>query len=114
MGLLDSIKRLLGAAPSGASSDRGLYYFLRCDKCGEIIRFRVDPRWDLEEQFEESSDFPTSYAASKDVVGQKCFRTIHATIEFDRGKREVSRSASGAQFVTAQEFEQTREVPPPP
>jgi hypothetical protein len=86
-------------------SDGGLYYYVRCGKCGEAIRVRVDRNNDLAQEFEGGGDHPSGYTATKGVVGKKCFRQMSLTISFDSGRREVSRSIDGGDFITREQFE---------
>ena len=87
------------------SSDGGIYYYVRCGKCGEAIRVRIDRNNDLAQEFEGSGDHPSGYSATKGVVGKKCFRQMSVTINFDGARREVSRSIDGGDFITREEFE---------
>ncbi len=102
MGFLGSLLKLLGGG--GAPADRGLYYYVRCDKCGEKIRFRVDPRWDLAPSYEDG-DQASSFSVTKHIVGQKCFRPIEVSLTFDRNRKESGRLATGGQLITAEEYE---------
>jgi len=89
----------------GEPRDNAFYYYIRCAKCGEAIRLRVDRANDLAQDFDGSGDNPTGYSVTKGVVGKKCFRTISVTIKFDGARRESSRSIDGGEFITAEEFE---------
>ena len=77
---------------------------MRCAKCGEKIRVRVDRANDLAQEYEDGGDSPTGYTATKGVVGKKCFRVMSMTVKFDKSGREVSRSVDGADFITAEEY----------
>jgi hypothetical protein len=87
------------------SRDNGIYYYIRCAKCGEKIRVRVDRANDLAQDYEGSGDNPTGYTATKGVVGKKCFRVINLTIKYDGSRREASKSIDGGEFISAEEFE---------
>ena len=102
MGFLNSLLKLFGVG--SAPADHGLYYYVRCDKCGEKIRFRVDPRWDLSPDY-DGGDQASRFTATKYIVGQKCFRPIEVTLTFDRDRKESGRSVSGGQLITAEEYE---------
>lgn len=93
------------AGGAGAPRDNAFYYYVRCDKCGETIRVRVDRSNDLAQDFEDGGDNPSGYTVTKGVVGKKCFRTINLTVKFDSARREVSRSIEGGEFITADEYE---------
>jgi hypothetical protein len=85
--------------------DGGIYYYVRCSRCAEAIRVRVDRANDLAQEFEDGGDHPSGYIATKGVVGKKCFRTMSLTIRYDRGRREAGRSVDGADFISREEFE---------
>lgn len=103
MGLLDGLLKLLGGG-GGARADHGLYYYVRCDKCGEKIRFRVDSRWDLAPSYDDG-DQASSFSVTKHIVGQKCFRPIEVTLTFDRNRKESGRTVTGGQLISAEEYE---------
>ena len=106
MAFLDKVfGGLFGKGGGSAPRDNAYYYYLRCEKCGEKIRVRVDRANDLAQDFEGGGDNPSGYTVTKGVVGKKCFRPISLTVNYDSGRREVSRSAEGAEFITAEEYE---------
>lgn len=90
---------------SSEPRDNGIYYYVRCAKCGETIRVRVDRVNDLAQDYEGGGDNPTGYTATKGVVGKTCFRVISLTIKFDGSRRETARSIDGGEFITAEELE---------
>ncbi len=93
-----------GDSPSG--DEHALYYYLRCNKCGEVIRVRIDRRWDLEQEFDEGGgDAATGYVARKEVMGTKCFQMLRLTIAFNRGYHETDRQLSGGTFIEREEYE---------
>ncbi|HLG50334.1 MAG: hypothetical protein IRY83_07685 [Chloroflexi bacterium] len=100
MGVVDWLRRLVGGR---TPVDRGIYYYVRCDKCGEKIRFRVDPLWDLSPVY-EGEDQASGYVVTKRVVGQKCFRPIEVSLTFDRNRKESGRSVTGGHLISAEEF----------
>lgn len=103
MGLLDGLLKLVGRGTT-APTDQGWYYYVRCDKCGEKIRFRVDPRWDLAPLY-DGDDRASSYQVTKYIVGQKCLRPIQVTLTFDQNRKESGRSVTGGRLISAEEYE---------
>ena len=85
MGLLDRLKKLFGAGDNSPSGDRGVYYYVRCDRCKEALKFRVDPLWDL-----GASD-GGGYVVTKHIMGQKCFKTVEVVLTFDDRREESER-----------------------
>jgi hypothetical protein len=111
MGFLSNLLSTLGLGRKASSGDRGVYYYVRCDRCKETIRFRVDPLWDL------GTADGGGFVVTKQVMGemrpgQKCFRTIEVTLTFDDRREETERSITGGTFVTAEDYE--REHPATP
>jgi hypothetical protein len=102
--VLRALQNLFRSRPK-ESSDGGLYYYVRCGKCGEAIRVRIDRNNDLAQEFEGSGDHPSGYTATKGVVGKKCFRQMSLTIAFDGARRDVGRSVDGGDFITREQFE---------
>lgn len=98
MGLFASLLKLVGIGQSSASSDRGVYYYVRCDRCGEKLRLRVDPYWDL------GTTDGGGFSVTKHLIGQKCFRTIEVTLTFDDKRQESERDITGGKFITAEEY----------
>lgn len=84
--------------------DNAYYYYVRCGKCGEVIRVRVDRANDLAQDFDGAGDNPSGYSVTKGIVGKKCFRSISVTLKFDGSRRESSRSIDGGDFVTAEDY----------
>ncbi len=108
MGLVEDILQFFGlrrASGGGASGDRGVYYYVRCDRCKESIRFRVDPLWDLGQ-----SD-GGGFTVTKHVMGQKCFRTIEVDLTFDDHRVETERSITNGKFITAEEYDTEHPAP---
>ncbi len=94
MGLLDRLRSLAGGTPSHAR-DPGLYFHVRCDACGEVIRGRVSPQSELS-QVDEGG----GYFVRKVLVGQRCFRSIEVELQYaDLGGKLLSREVHGGQFV---------------
>jgi hypothetical protein len=109
MSFLDRIAGIFTGQKSGSSGsvrdENGFYFYVRCGKCGEVVRVRTDRRWDFQQEFEEGQDAPTGYAVHKEVIGQRCFQMIHVTLRFDSHRRETGREIRGGQFATEQEYE---------
>ena len=98
--------RSSGQSASASGDENASYYYLKCNKCGEVIRIRIDRRWDLEQEFDEGGgDAVTGYVSRKEVMGTKCFQMLRLTVQFDRGYRETEKQLSGGTFVGQEEYE---------
>lgn len=70
-------------ASGGSSSDTGMYYYVLCDKCGEVIRVRISPLNDLYDR----DDLPDGFIAPKLIMGQRCYNRIEADFYFDSRRK---------------------------
>lgn len=98
MGFLDSMKSLF--AGGGERDENAYWVYVRCDRCGEAIKTRVDLRNDLSLREEGG------YMVKKTLVGsQRCFERIPITLTFDGNRQFIDSEISGGEFITAEEFE---------
>lgn len=97
MAFLSQLRKLFGQR---AERDDGLYFYVRCDRCAEIVRVRLNPSTDLQQDFGEQEDRVSGYFVRKVVVDAKCFRPIETKLWFDAGRRIRSREISGGTFVS--------------
>jgi len=101
MGFFDRMKsRLVG----GGERDRsGYWIYVRCLRCGELIKTRIDLRNDL--SLREGGGF----VVSKMLVGsQRCFERVEVTLTFDDNRQLIEREIVRGDFITAEEFEAAR------
>jgi hypothetical protein len=98
MGFLDAIKSLFSAG-GGGQDEAGQWVYVRCRRCGEVIRTRIDLRNDLSMRDEGG------YVAQKTLVGnQRCFERIEISLIFDDNRRLVGQEATRGEFVTAEAY----------
>jgi len=97
MGFFDRFKKALSAP---ASEEGVLWLYVRCDRCGEKIRVRIDRRYDVNPDYEKGG-----YILRKEILGYRCPQLIYATLHFDRNFNVTSRDITGGQFITREEFE---------
>ena len=98
MSFLDSLKSMFAG---GSQQDEAAYWlYVRCHRCGEVIRSRVDLRNDLSPRDEGG------YMVSKTLVGsERCFERIEVTLIFDDRRQVVEREITRGEFATAEDFE---------
>jgi hypothetical protein len=116
MGFLDNLRSALGgqnagkkAGGGGASSfgagDANAYWiYVRCRRCGEPLRSRVnlanDPSLD---------DDGETWVVRKGLIGSganRCFQSVEVTLKFDAKKQNVIESdAVGGTLITAEEYQ---------
>jgi hypothetical protein len=97
------LKRLLGLGEGGEGRPRdakGLYYYVRCDRCGEVIQVRLDRNNDL-----SILDYqPMTFFARKVIIGTRCFNRMEAEFTYDRDRKLIEKKVSGGQFVEYEDY----------
>jgi hypothetical protein len=100
------LKKIASAlSPKGAEEGDALWVYVRCHKCGEAIKTRVDLKHDLTPNYSDEGRV-TDYVLRKVLIGsQRCFEPIEVTLTFDSQRREISREITGGRFISKEEFE---------
>jgi len=109
MGFLKRIKDLFGGAWGSLGEPNVHYEYVRCARCGEPIRVRVNVSNELSPQYGEGEG---AYYVRKGVVGSGenlCFQTIELELYFDSSKRLLSRDISGGEFIARETYIEERE-----
>jgi hypothetical protein len=110
VGLVDALKSIfgLGGGGAGQSADRGQYWYVRCNRCKDVVRVRVNMANEVSEISDEPDEDGTvrrpdnpaaRYSVAKGVVDTKCFRPMRLTILFDGRRRELESSVEGGEVV---------------
>jgi hypothetical protein len=78
--------------------DFATWITVKCNRCGELIRVRIDLRNDLSIDYGEGSG--ATYHCHKVLVGeQRCFQKIDVDLTFDARHKLTDRQISGGEFV---------------
>jgi hypothetical protein len=93
------LSRLFGGGGGGRGSDTGLYYYVQCDRCGEVIRVRVNPMSELSHSENERGFFVRKY-----ITGKRCYNRIEALFNYDSGRRLKSNDITGGKLVDEAAF----------
>jgi hypothetical protein len=105
--LLGALRRaLLGAeAESACGTAPALQVEVRCAKCGEVIRARVDKMHELQCEYGDSGvgepdqePHPISYVLTKELVGARCQNLVHLSVRFDSRSRLIEKHIEGGEF----------------
>lgn len=100
MGFFDSLKSIFAPGGSPKRGDNGYWIYVRCHRCGDGIKTRLDLQHSL------NPDDQGGYLVRKTLVGnQLCFERVEVTLRFDANHRLVDQEASGGDIITAEEFE---------
>jgi hypothetical protein len=96
-----SFLKKIGSLLQGSEApDDALTFYVRCNRCGEMLRIRVDKRHDLTPDYEKGG-----YFLRKEVMDSRCFQLMYAELRFDANHHIVSRDIIGGQFITQEEYE---------
>ncbi|MFN8481676.1 MAG: hypothetical protein U0768_01295 [Anaerolineae bacterium] len=97
------LRKLFGAKPP--PPDEGIYFYVRCNNCGRIVRVRVNRQNDLQPDWDTGG-----YTLSKEMMDDKCFRLMRAEVTFDANYTILSQEAQGGTFVPAADYEAQQEA----
>lgn len=105
MTILDWFKGLFAT-----NGDRRAYWiYVRCDRCQEVLRTRIDLANDLSVRYDESGRI-AGYFTRKTIIGSgQCFNQIESSVEFDARRQAQAHEVNGGQLITAQEYEAANE-----
>lgn len=98
---MNLLKKLFGGSGGRQSGDvSGLYFYIKSNRTGEVIRVRLHRENDL-----SLSDGESGYFTRKTIMGQKGFDRIESEFYFDRSKNFVSAELNGGTLVEREDYE---------
>ena len=96
MGFLDALKSMFAAGGGDADA---MWLYVRCKRCGEVIKTRIDLRSSL------SLVDGGGYMTNKTLIGSRhCFQRIEVTLYFNESRQLVDQQISFGEFITAEEL----------
>jgi hypothetical protein len=99
MGFFQKLSRLFSPPPQKAE-DASYWIDVRCSRCGEVIRARVDLRNDLSIDYNEKGAV-SGYYCRKVLMGSgHCYQQIEVALSFGPDHRLVSQEIRGGKFVS--------------
>jgi hypothetical protein len=101
MNLLEKIASLF----IRSADDHGFWIYVRCNRCGEKLRARVDLFSDLTVRYGEGGVEDVYYTRKTLIGSSLCFQPIEATLTFDLRRQLVGKEITGGEFITKEEFE---------
>ena len=104
MNILKSLRKVLSSPPP--RTERAMYLYVQCSKCGEKLRARVDIWNELTPEYDGKSDDAASYFSRKVLVSEKlCYQPIELRLKFDKTHRLTDKTIMGGKFIEQDEFE---------
>lgn len=98
MGLFDSLKKAFGGGRE--PSDEGLYFYVQPDRTDEIVRLRLEPKYDLNPDYDAGG-----YVSRKEIVSPRTFKRASAVFRFDQNRKLVEWDITGGVLVTEEEWQ---------
>ncbi len=105
---MDFIRRLFMGS-GNAPGDIGHYYYVKCKRCGEVIKVRINPNNDL-----SINDDHSGLWVHKVIVGRRCYNRIDADFYYDKGRRFKEASIGGGDLVKKEDYVADQEAHPQP
>lgn len=100
-------------APTAEHEDPdSLWLYVRCERCGAVVRVRVDLSHDLNR--EENGE--GTFLLRKEIMDDRCFQLIDASVWFDADHHVTAAYVNGGQLLTESEYlaAQSAEAPENP
>jgi hypothetical protein len=101
---MDFFKKLSSFLTPTSRGEADAYWInARCNRCGEVVRSRVNLNNDLSPEYDGEV---LSYVCRKVLIGganksgeQRCFQQIEVWLKFDAGRKLVEREIRGGSFA---------------
>jgi hypothetical protein len=101
MGFMDKLKGLVSAP---GEEPNVIWLHVRCNRCGEGIRSRINLEYDLTPVYAEEGA-EEGYAVRKVLIGSgHCFQPVEVTLHFDPQRRITAQEINGGEFITTEEY----------
>jgi hypothetical protein len=93
---MNFLQKLFGGTP--AKPEKRYYTFsVKCMRCGEVIKGRVDLDNDPSVEYEEGGE---AYYARKVLMGKnRCFQRVEVAFKFTPARALVERQITGGDFI---------------
>jgi hypothetical protein len=96
------LSRLFGrAAPAGGGNVIWLY--VRCERCGEKIRIRINRNTDAQPEYDENGR-QTHYWLRKEILGSQCPALMYVEMQLDGAGRVIEQKAERCVVITEAEY----------
>ena len=112
-GGMSFFSRLFGSKDGGsrapADDGRVTWLYVRCNRCGEPLRIRINAATDAQPDYDEENGAETGYYyMRKEILGNRCPNLMSVELRFDRGRRIAETSAVGCAVITPEEYDRNK------
>jgi hypothetical protein len=94
------VDAVFGSSRGEVRDSEGIYFYVKCSRCGAPVRVRANKRYDL-----QRDDDTAGYILRKEVMDGTCFQLMQATIRYDGLFRVVEREIEGGEFIDLEEYQ---------
>ena len=102
MSFLKNILSKFFGSSDGEIKDRdGLYFYIRCDKCGAPVRLRVNKFNDFQRDYDTGE-----LHLRKEVMDGGCFSLMYATIHLNSAYKVINQEVEGGEFISWEEYKE--------
>lgn len=103
---MNFFKRLFAKPQVPSRTDESAYWvYVRCNRCGEIIRSRIDLTNDLSVDYDDEGLGIAKYFCRKTLIGSRhCFQPIEVKLTFNPQRELIQREINGGVFVSELEY----------
>lgn len=98
------LSRLFGRGSAPVAGGSIFWLYVRCERCGEKIRVRINRSTDAQQEFDESGR-PTHYLLRKEILGNRCPNLMSVESKLDNAGRVVEQQAERCVIIGQQEYE---------
>ncbi len=90
-------------ANAGSQRPQGdhMEIYVKCDRCGEIIKTHIVMGHELMPTYEEQGP---AYILKKELVGSRCPNRVRIAVSFDSSKHIISHDITGGSFRELKEL----------
>nr|MBN1230201.1 hypothetical protein [Anaerolineae bacterium] len=99
-------KKLFGGERQPA--DEGIYLYVKLDRSDEIVRIRLEPRYEL-----VPDDESGGYITRKSIVGPRSYRRAEAVFQFSPTRQLASWDIRGGTMSTGEEWQSQQQTDHP-
>jgi hypothetical protein len=92
---------IFGSADREIKDPNGIYFYIRCNKCGTPVRTRADKAHDFERDYDTGE-----LTWNKEVMDGGCFSLMYATVRMNGAFQVIEQSIEGGEFITWEEYKQ--------
>ena len=98
------LKKLGSLFSTPAGDNRSLWLYVKCDKCGEILKGRVDLYNDLSIQYEDSGRKSSYYCRKVFVGSNRCYQPIEVELNFNKSRQLSGEEIRGGKIASEEEY----------